>query len=129
MLKKHAAATSDAPKAIGPYSQALSAGNLVFVSGQLGLDPETGEFAGGDAAAQTEQAMKNIQAILGSMWLGMEHILKTTIYVTDLDAFAEINEVYARFFQEPYPARACVEVSRLPKGALVEIEAIAAGKE
>lgn len=129
MLNKHAVSTSDAPGALGPYSQALSAGNLIFISGQIGLDPETGEMVDDDPAAQASQAMKNIDAILDSLWLSISHVIKTTIYVTDLDAFEAINEAYAKHLQEPYPARACVEVARLPKGALVEIEAVAIGKQ
>ena len=125
MLKKHASTADGAPKALGPYSQSLSAANLVFVSGQIGIDPETGEITGDSAATQTEQALKNIEAILGSLWLSMDYIVKTTIYLTNIDDYPAVNEVYSKFFREPYPARACVEVSKLPENAMIEIEAIA----
>ena len=122
----HMITTSDAPRAIGPYSQGLKvrAPDLVFVSGQLGIDPATGEFAGQTVAEQTRRCLENLMAILGA---GARRftVVKTTVYLADMGMFAEMNEVYKTFFSEPYPARACVAVRELPKGALVEIEAIA----
>ncbi|GLH57539.1 RidA family protein [Helicobacter ailurogastricus] len=117
-----------APKAIGPYSQAIATQNLVFVSGQLGINPATGEFAGVDIKAQTTQAMENIKAILHAAGLGMESIAKTTILLKSLDDFAVVNEIYGSYFKEPYPARATFQVAKLPKDGLVEIEAIAQKK-
>ncbi|BDQ28173.1 RidA family protein [Helicobacter ailurogastricus] len=117
-----------APKAIGPYSQAIATQNLVFVSGQLGINPATGEFAGADIKAQTTQAMENIKAILHAAGLGMESIAKTTILLKSLDDFAVVNEIYGSYFKEPYPARATFQVAKLPKDGLVEIEAIAQKK-
>ncbi|AFI05419.1 RidA family protein [Helicobacter cetorum] len=114
-----------APKAIGPYSQAISTSNLVFVSGQLGIDVATGEFKGADIHAQTTQSMENIKAILKEANLGMESVVKTTILLKSLDDFAIVNEIYGSYFKEPYPARATFQVAKLPKDALVEIEAIA----
>ncbi|WP_104748967.1 RidA family protein [Helicobacter cetorum] len=114
-----------APKAIGPYSQAIATNNLVFVSGQLGIDASTGEFKGTDIHAQTTQSMENIKAILKEAGLGMESVVKTTILLKSLDDFAVVNEIYGSYFKEPYPARATFQVAKLPKDALVEIEAIA----
>ena len=118
--------TETAPKAIGPYSQAVWAGNMLFVSGQLPLDPASGACVGSTAAAQLSQSLTNVRAILNAAGLGLEHIVKTTLFIKDLSAFNAINEVYASFFTAPFPARSCVEVARLPKDALVEIEVIAA---
>ena len=123
---KNIIATKDAPAAIGPYSQAVEAGGLIFISGPLPIDPATGAFAGTDIAKQTEAVMKNLAAILSSQGLTPEHVLKTTVYMTDLSQFAKMNEVYGAFFSKNPPARATVEVKALPKGALVEIEAVAA---
>ncbi len=117
--------TNKAPQAIGPYSQAIDIGDLVFVSGQIPLDPETMEVVEGDIAAQTEQVMKNLQAILSEAGLTFANVAKFTIYITDMDNFATINETYSTFLQEPYPARATVEVSKLPKGVGVEMDVIA----
>lgn len=117
--------SSDAPQAIGPYSQAVKIGNLVFLSGQLPLDPATGELTGGDVEVQTRLCMENILGILRKENLAANNIIKTTIYLRDMDAFSLVNEVYATYFNQNYPARVCIEVSRLPKGADVEIEAIA----
>jgi 2-iminobutanoate/2-iminopropanoate deaminase len=122
---KKSISTLNAPAAIGPYSQCIYAGGMYFLSGMLGIDPDTGAFAGDTAAEQTEQACKNIDALLDQAGLTMEHIVKTTIYLTDLKQFADVNEVYGSFFTQDPPARSCVEVSRLPKNALVEIECIA----
>ena len=114
-----------APAAIGPYSQAISSGNTVYVSGQLPIDPQTGAFAGEDIQAQTRQSLKNIQAILKEAGLTMANICKTTVLLADIAEFGAMNEVYAEFFTAPYPARAAFQVAALPKGAKVEIEAIA----
>ncbi|QDY57576.1 reactive intermediate/imine deaminase [Helicobacter pylori] len=114
-----------APKAIGPYSQAIATNDLVFVSGQLGIDVSTGEFKGADIHAQTTQSMENIKAILKEAGLGMDSVVKTTILLKSLDDFSVVNEIYGSYFTEPYPARATFQVAKLPKDALVEIEAIA----
>ncbi|WQS61003.1 RidA family protein [Helicobacter pylori] len=114
-----------APKAIGPYSQAIATNDLVFVSGQLGIDATTGEFKGADIHSQTTQSMENIKAILKEAGLGMDSVVKTTILLKSLDDFSVVNEIYGSYFKEPYPARATFQVAKLPKDALVEIEAIA----
>ncbi|MCQ2773832.1 RidA family protein [Helicobacter pylori] len=114
-----------APKAIGPYSQAIATNDLVFVSGQLGIDASTGEFKGTDIHSQTTQSMENIKAILKEAGLGMDSVVKTTILLKSLDDFAVVNGIYGSYFTEPYPARATFQVAKLPKDALVEIEAIA----
>lgn len=126
---KKVIATNEAPAAIGPYSQAVQGGDYVFVSGQLPIDPATGEFAGSDIASQTRQSLSNIKAILADQGLSMDHVVKTTVLLDSIGDFAAMNEVYASFFTGECPARAAFEVSALPKAALVEIEAIAyAGK-
>ncbi|UOS07783.1 RidA family protein [Helicobacter pylori] len=114
-----------APKAIGPYSQAIATNDLVFVSGQLGIDASTGEFKGTDIHSQTTQSMENIKAILKEAGLGMDSVVKTTILLKSLDDFSVVNEIYGSYFKEPYPSRATFQVAKLPKDALVEIEAIA----
>ncbi|GAA7615699.1 RidA family protein [Helicobacter pylori] len=114
-----------APKAIGPYSQAIATNDLVFVSGQLGIDVSTGAFKGADIHSQTTQSMENIKAILKEAGLGMDSVVKTTILLKSLDDFAVVNGIYGSYFKEPYPARATFQVAKLPKDALVEIEAIA----
>ncbi|GAA9047417.1 RidA family protein [Helicobacter pylori] len=114
-----------APKAIGPYSQAIATNDLVFISGQLGIDASTGEFKGTDIHSQTTQSMENIKAILKEAGLGMDSVVKTTILLKSLDDFLVVNEIYGSYFKEPYPARATFQVAKLPKDALVEIEAIA----
>ncbi|OKB10378.1 RidA family protein [Helicobacter pylori] len=114
-----------APKAIGPYSQAIATSDLVFVSGQLGIDASTGAFKGADIHSQTTQSMENIKAILKEAGLGMDSVVKTTILLKNLDDFSVVNEIYGSYFKEPYPARATFQVAKLPKDALVEIEAIA----
>ncbi|MRG85660.1 RidA family protein [Salinibacillus xinjiangensis] len=116
--------TNAAPQAIGPYSQAVEAGDFLYVSGQIAINPETNEIAAG-IVAQTEQVMKNLEAILKEVNLTFSDVVKFTIYTTSMDDFPIINETYAKFLTEPYPARATVEVSRLPKDVLVEIDAIA----
>jgi 2-iminobutanoate/2-iminopropanoate deaminase len=120
--------TSDAPAAIGPYAQALRAGQFVFLSGQIPLDPASGQLVAGDVAAQTERVMKNLGAVLAAAGCTFADVVRTTIYLVDLDDFATVNETYGRFFQKPYPARATVQVAALPRGARVEIDAIALGR-
>ncbi|WP_231213164.1 RidA family protein [Helicobacter pylori] len=114
-----------APKAIGSYSQAIATNDLVFISGQLGIDASTGEFKGTDIHSQTTQSMENIKAILKEVGLGMDSVVKTTILLKSLDDFSVVNGIYGSYFKEPYPARATFQVAKLPKDALVEIEAIA----
>lgn len=119
--------TSNAPAAIGPYSQAINSGaSLVFVSGQLPIDPATGAFPEGGVKEQTRQSLLNASAILKEAGLGLRNVVKTTVFLADMGDFAAMNEVYAEFFQAPFPARSAVAVKTLPKGALVEIECIAA---
>ena len=117
--------TENAPAAIGPYSQAVKAGNTIYVSGQLPVDPATGEFAGDSIADQTKQSLTNIKNILEKAGAGMENVVKTTVLLSDINDFAAMNEVYATFFKEPFPARAAFQVAAIPKGAKVEIEAVA----
>ena len=121
-----AISTPNAPAAIGPYSQGVDTGNLVFVSGQLPIDPATGEFAGADIAAQTRQSLTNIKSILEANGMTLANVVKTTVLLADISEFAAMNAVYAEFFSEPYPARAAYQVAALPKAAKIEIEAIAA---
>lgn len=124
-MKHQVIHTEKAPKAIGPYSQAVKAGNMLFVSGQVPFVPETMEIVEGDVKAQTAQSLKNVQAILAEAGLDFSHVVKSTVFIKDMNEFAQINEVYAEFFGENKPARACVEVARLPKDVKVEIEVIA----
>jgi len=119
--------STDAPKAIGPYSQAIGGHSMVFCSGQLGLNPATGELTGPDITSQTRQALKNLKAVLKKAGLTLEHVAKTTVYVTDLNDFAKINTIYAKAFGKHKPARATVQVAKLPMGGLIEIDAIALG--
>ena len=121
--------TPNAPAAIGPFSQAIEANGMVFVSGQLPIDPATGEFAGSDIVSQVKQSLTNIASVLKEAGLEMSDVVKTTVLLQDMGDFAAMNEIYASFFKEPYPARAAFEVVKLPKGALVEIEAIAVKEE
>ncbi len=116
--------TDSAPAAVGPYSQAIMAGNLLFTSGQLGLVPETGMLPE-SVEAQAEQSLKNIGAILEASGLGTADVVKTTVFIRDMNDFAAVNRIYAAFFGDHKPARSCVEVARLPKDGLVEIEAVA----
>lgn len=120
--------TENAPAAIGPYSQAVKAGNLLFVSGQVPFVPETMEIVEGDVQAQTRQSLTNVQAILKEAGADFSDVVKTTVFIKDMNEFAQINEVYGEFFGENKPARACVEVARLPKDVKVEIEVIAVVK-
>ncbi len=124
-MGKEIFATAAAPAAIGPYAQAVRAGDLLFCSGQIPLVPETGEVVGEELAAQAEQVMKNMGAVLAAAGLDYRHVVKTTIYLTDLARFAEVNAIYGRYFPQQPPARATVEVSRLPKDVQIEIEWIA----
>lgn len=121
-----AIATNNAPAAIGPYSQAIEVNGFVYASGQIPIDPATGAFVPGGIREQTRQSLKNASAILQQAGTDLSHVVKTTVYLADIADFAAMNEVYATFFQEPYPARSAVAVKDLPKGALVEIEVLAA---
>lgn len=118
--------TQQAPAAIGPYSQAIHIGNLVYTSGQLPIDPATGAFPVGGIKEQTRQSLTNVQAILREAGVSMSQVVKTTVFLADMNDFADMNAVYAEFFSEPYPARSAVAVKTLPKSALVEIEVVAA---
>ena len=117
-----AISTEKAPKAIGPYSQAIEAGGMVFVSGQLPIDPATGMFAEGGIKEQTRQSLTNAKHILEEAGTDLAHVVKTTVFLSDMDNFAAMNEVYAEFFSMPFPARSAVAVKTLPKNALVEVE-------
>ena len=119
-------ATTQAPAAIGPYSQAIEAGGLVFVSGQLPINPATGEFAQGGIKELTRQSLENMKAILATSGRTLDNVVKTTVFLADMADFAEMNEVYAEYFQAPFPARSAVAVKTLPKNVLVEVEVIAA---
>ncbi len=114
----------NAPEAIGPYSVGVSVGNLLFTSGQLPIDVKTGEISGETPAEQAKYALDNLQTIVQSVGSDLEDVVKVTVFITDMDSFGSINEVYGQYFKDNCPARSCVEVSKLPKGALVEIEAI-----
>jgi len=120
-----AISSKNAPGAIGPYSQAVDNGQLVFVSGQLPIDPNTGAFPSDDIKLQTKQSLENIKAILNEAGLDMSNVMKSTVYLKNIADFTAMNEVYATYFKEPYPARAAFEVAALPKNALVEIEVVA----
>jgi 2-iminobutanoate/2-iminopropanoate deaminase len=117
--------TNRAPQAIGPYSQAVKANGLVFVSGQIPIDPKTGQFIAGGIAEQTEQVLKNLAALLEAAGSGLECVIKTTVFMADMEEFGVMNEIYGRFFADEPPARATVQAARLPRDARVEIEAIA----
>lgn len=123
---KQVISTSQAPAAIGPYSQAIRVGDLLYTSGQIPINPATGSFVEGGIKEQTRQSLSNIKAILEEAGLTMAHVVKTTVFMADMNDFADMNAVYAEFFTEPYPARSAVAVKTLPKGALVEIEVVAA---
>jgi len=122
---KEIISTEKAPGAIGPYSQAIKAGGMVYCSGQIPLDPATGEFVSSDIAGQTEQVLKNLSAVLEAAGSGLNNVVKTTVFLADMSDFAEMNEVYARYFSENKPARATVQAARLPRDSRVEIECIA----
>ena len=120
-----AVSTEQAPAAIGPYSQAIAAGETLYISGQLPIDPATGSFAGDSIAAQTHQSLKNIQAILAANGMDLSSVVKTTVLMQDIAEFDKMSEIYATYFTAPYPTRAAFQVAALPKGAKVEIEAVA----
>jgi 2-iminobutanoate/2-iminopropanoate deaminase len=124
-VTRHTISTKDAPNAVGPYAQGVRSGNLVFASGQVALDPTTGALVPGGVEEQTRRAMLNLSAVLSAGGSGLDRVVKATVYLTDLKRFDEMNRVYASFFPGDKPARVTVEVSRLPKDALVEIDAIA----
>ena len=123
---KQAINTPQAPAAIGPYSQAVQIGNLVFTSGQIPIDPATGTLVQGGIKEQTRRSLANVKAILEAAGLSMDKVVKTTVYMADMNHFADMNAVYAEFFSDPCPARSAVAVKTLPKGALVEVEVVAA---
>ncbi|MEQ1645936.1 MAG: RidA family protein [Pyrinomonadaceae bacterium] len=126
---KRAVESPDAPKAIGPYSQAIIANGLIFTAGQVGADPKTGALVEGGIEAQTEQVLKNIEAVLKASGSSLDDVVKTTVFLADLNDFAKMNEVYAKRFKTPYPARSTVQVARLPRDAKIEIEAVAIVKK
>ncbi len=124
-MSKETVQTDRAPQAIGPYSQAIKAGGLVFASGQIPIDPATGQFVDGGIAEQTEQVLKNLSAVLEAAGSSLSEVVKTTVFLLDMNDFVPMNEVYGRFFNDAPPARATVQAARLPKDARVEIEAVA----
>ena len=117
--------TDKAPGAVGPYSQAIKAGNVLFASGQIALDPESGKLVGGGVTAQAEQCMKNVGALLEAAGMSYDNVVKTTVYITNMNFFGAVNAVYGKYFTSTLPARSCVAVAELPKGALVEVEVTA----
>ena len=125
MEKRIAILTEKAPQPIGPYSQAVRHGNLVFASGQIPIDPATGNLVTGDIVRETEQVFANLAAVLSAAGTNLERAVKTTVFLTDMGLFSRVNEVYARHFKEPFPARSTVQVAALPKGVSVEIEVVA----
>lgn len=125
MSDRQAVRTDRAPAAVGPYSQAIRSGGFVFVSGQIPLDPATGRLVEGPVEAQARRALENLKAVLEAAGCGLQHVVKTTVFLRSMDDFATVNRVYAEFFPEPPPARSAVAVADLPRGAAVEIEAIA----
>ena len=124
-VKKRAIETADAPRAIGPYSQAIVANGFVYTAGQVGTDPKTGNLVEGGIVEQTEQALKNIEAVLKASGIGLNDVVKTTVFLADMNDFAKMNEIYAKRFKQPFPARSTVQVSRLPRDAKIEIETVA----
>lgn len=126
---KEIISTKKAPAAIGPYSQAVVVGDMVYTSGMIPIIPETGELESGDITAQARQAISNLIALLEAAGSDAESVVKTTVFISNMDDFAKVNEVYATFFKDNYPARSCVEVARLPKDVLIEIEAVAIKKK
>ena len=125
-MPKKIVTTSQAPKPIGPYSQAVIAGGLLFASGQIAFDPETGEIVAGDVSAQTEQVMKNLTAVLKQAKMGPENVVKTTVFLLDMADFPKMNEIYGRYFGKEAPARSTVQAAALPRGVKVEIDLVAA---
>ena len=124
-MSKEQIATTAAPAALGPYSQAILAGGFLFASGQVPIDPATGELAGETVEAQARQVFANLEQVLAAAGCGFADVLKTTVFLTDLANFAEVNSIYAEYFVEPFPARSCVQIAALPKGSLLEVELIA----
>ena len=124
-MSKKQITTAAAPAALGPYSQGIVAGGFFFASGQVPIDPATGELAGGTAEAQARQVFANLEQVLAAAGCGFADVLKTTVFLTDLANFAEVNSIYAEYFVEPFPARSCVQIAALPKGSLLEVELIA----
>lgn len=116
--------TKNAPAAIGPYSQAIEVGNLIFTSGMIPIDPESGELVTGSVEAQAEQALTNLKNLVEASGASMEDVVKTVVFISDMDHFGKINEIYEKYFTAPYPARSCVQVARLPKDVAIEIEAV-----
>lgn len=126
VMQMHKAVNTDnAPAAIGPYSQAIDTGIFIFTSGQIPIDPSTGEVVNGGIKEQTAQVLENLKKVLEAAGSSMEKVVKTTVFIKDLKDFSAMNEIYARYFSQPYPARSCIEVNRLPKDVLIEIEAVA----
>lgn len=124
-MKKQVISTNNAPAAIGPYSQAIEAGGFIFTSGMIPIDPAVNEIVEGDITVQAEQAIRNLIALLEASGSGAEQVVKTVVFIKDMNDFAKVNEVYAKYFTGDFPARSCVEVARLPKDVLIEIEAVA----
>jgi 2-iminobutanoate/2-iminopropanoate deaminase len=124
-MSKEKIFTDKAPAAIGPYSQAIKAGGFLFTSGQIPLDPKTGEVVSGGIEAQSIQALENLKGVLAGTGLSLAHVVKTTVFIKNMNDFGTMNKIYAEYFQEPFPARSTVEVTRLPKDVLLEIEAVA----
>lgn len=129
MKFKNVIATDEAPAAIGPYSQAIKVGNIIFTSGQIPIDPQSGQVVEGGVAVQATRVIENLQAVLAAAGASLDDVVKTTLYIKDMNDFGTINEVYGRYFTKEPPARSCVEVARLPKDVLVEMEAVAVVKE
>ncbi|MDD5018010.1 MAG: RidA family protein [Eubacteriales bacterium] len=125
MQKKQIVSTDSAPAAIGPYSQGVKAGGLIYTSGQIPIDPDTGQVVHGDAAAQARRALQNLAAVLDAAGAGFDCVVKTTVFLADMDDFAAVNEVYTQFFKKGFPARSCIQAAKLPKDVMVEIEAVA----
>lgn len=125
IMEKSIISTKNAPAAIGPYSQAVKIGNMLFTSGQIGIDPKSGELNGADIEQQTEQVFRNLKSVLEAGGMGFGNVVKTTVFIAEMADFGKVNEIYARHFTENMPARSCVAAKQLPKGALVEIECVA----
>lgn len=124
-MQKKEIATAKAPAALGPYSQAIVAGGFLFASGQVPINPATGDLAGADVESQAKQVFNNLQQVLAAAGCGFADVVKTTVFLTDLANFATVNDIYANYFVQPYPARSCVQIAALPKGSLLEVELIA----
>lgn len=127
--KKKAVETADAPKAIGPYSQAIVADDFVFLAGQIGLDPKTGNLVEGGIEAETEQVLKNIEAVLKASKSDFDNVVKSTIFLADINDFSKVNEIYSKYFKAPFPARSTVQVAKLPRDARIEIEVISLARK